>query len=43
MFAARKGLMAEMRNRGWQNAIAVSTSAAMIVLTVMMIWTSFHG
>ena len=40
MLVNRKGLMGEMRNRGWQNMIAGATSVVMIVLTVMMIWTS---
>ena len=39
----RKTLMGEMRNHGWQNAIAGSASAVMIVLTLMMLWTSIHG
>jgi NRAMP (natural resistance-associated macrophage protein)-like metal ion transporter len=39
----RKGLMGDMRNRGWQNAIAGSTSVVMIVLTTMMLWTSIRG
>ena len=39
----RKGLMGDMRNRGWQNLIAGGTSAIMIVLTVMMVWTTVHG
>ena len=39
----RKELMGEMRNRGWQNAIAGSTIVIMIVLTAMMLWTSVVG
>jgi Mn2+/Fe2+ NRAMP family transporter len=39
----RKGIMGEMRNRGWQNIVAGSTSVLMIVLTAMMVWTSIWG
>ncbi len=39
----RKGLMGFMRNRRWQNAIAGATSVVMIILTVMMLWTSLAG
>ncbi len=39
----RESLMGEMRNRGWQNAVACATSVAMIVLTAMMLWTSLAG
>jgi Mn2+/Fe2+ NRAMP family transporter len=39
----RKTLMGDMQNRGWQNVIAGSTSAVMIVLTVVMLWTSIRG
>jgi NRAMP (natural resistance-associated macrophage protein)-like metal ion transporter len=39
----RRSLMGEMRNRGWQNLVAGSTSAVMIVLTAMMIWTSIKS
>jgi Mn2+/Fe2+ NRAMP family transporter len=36
----RKSLMGEMRNGFWQNAIAWTTAAVMIVLTAMMRWSS---
>ena len=36
----RESLMGEMRNRGWQNVMAWTTAAVMIVLTAMMLWTS---
>lgn len=39
----RESLMGDQRNRWWQNAIAGATSAAMIVLTAMMLWTSLTG
>lgn len=39
----RESLMGEMRNRGWQNVIAWTTAAIMIVLTAMMLWTSIVG
>jgi NRAMP (natural resistance-associated macrophage protein)-like metal ion transporter len=39
----RKTLMGDMHNRRWQNVIAGSTSAAMIILTAMMLWTSIRG
>jgi Mn2+/Fe2+ NRAMP family transporter len=39
----RRSLMGDMRNRGWQNLVAGSTSAVMIVLTAMMIWTSIKS
>jgi Mn2+/Fe2+ NRAMP family transporter len=39
----RKSLMGEMRNRLWQNVIAWSTAAVMIVLTVMMLLTATRG
>ncbi len=39
----RKSLMGEMRNRGWQNAVAGSMSVVMLILTAMMLWTSIRG
>jgi Mn2+/Fe2+ NRAMP family transporter len=36
----RENLMGDMRNRPWQNIVAWSTSVVMIILTVMMLWTS---
>ena len=38
----RKGIMGDMKNRGWQNFIAVSTSVVMVVLTAMMVWNYFQ-
>jgi Mn2+/Fe2+ NRAMP family transporter len=39
----RESLMGDMRNRRWQNIVAWSTSIVMIVLTVMMLWTSIFS
>ncbi len=39
----RETLMGEMRNRLWQNIVAWTTAAVMIVLTAMMLWTSLAG
>jgi len=39
----RQHLMGEMRNRLWQNIVAWTTAVVMIVLTVMMLWTSLAG
>jgi len=39
----RKSLMGEMQNRYWQNIVAGAMSIVMIVLTVMMLWTSVLG
>ena len=39
----RRELMGVMRNRLWQNVIAGSMSLVMIVLTVMMLWTSIFS
>jgi NRAMP (natural resistance-associated macrophage protein)-like metal ion transporter len=39
----RRRLMGDMCNRTWQNVIAGSMSAVMIVLTVMMLWTAIAG
>jgi Mn2+/Fe2+ NRAMP family transporter len=43
MLVNRESLMGEMRNRGWQNVVACTTAAVMIVLTAMMLWTSIVG
>jgi hypothetical protein len=32
--------MGDMQNRPWQNVVAVLTSAVMIILTAMLVWTS---
>ena len=39
----RERLMGDMRNGQWANAIAWSTSIAMILLTVVMVWNSLFG
>ena len=39
----RKSLMGEMQNGYWQNIVAGAMSIVMIVLTVMMLWTSVLG
>ena len=39
----RDHVMGDMRNRQWQNVIAWSTAATMIVLTAMMVWTSISS
>jgi NRAMP (natural resistance-associated macrophage protein)-like metal ion transporter len=39
----RKTLMGDMQNRRWQNVVAISTSTVMIILTIMMVWTSIRG
>ncbi len=39
----RESLMGKLRNRPWQNIVAWSTAALMIVLTAMMLWTSIIG
>ncbi len=39
----RKGLMEDMKNGRWANLIGGSTVVIMIVLTVMMVWTSIRG
>jgi Mn2+/Fe2+ NRAMP family transporter len=36
----RTNLMGEMRNQRWQNIVAGATSVVMIVLTIMLLWTS---
>jgi Mn2+/Fe2+ NRAMP family transporter len=38
-----EALMGEYRNGFWGNAIAGTTSVVMVVLTVVMIWSSFTG
>ena len=40
----KRRLMGDMKNRGWQNVIAVSFLAAiMIALTIAMLWDSILG
>jgi Mn2+/Fe2+ NRAMP family transporter len=39
----RQRLMGDMRNRPWQNIVAWSMAAVMIVLTAMMVWNSIFG
>ena len=36
----KPGLMGEYRNRPWANAVAGGTSAIMIALTIVLVWTS---
>jgi Mn2+/Fe2+ NRAMP family transporter len=43
MLVNRESLMGEMRNHAWQNVVACSTAAVMMVLTAMMLWTSIAG
>lgn len=35
-------LMGEFRNNGWQNAVAVSSSVIMIILTAMLVWNTLR-
>jgi len=39
----RTDLMGEYKNSGTANAIAITTSVVMVILTVAMIWTSVRG
>jgi Mn2+/Fe2+ NRAMP family transporter len=39
----KTALMGPLRNGGWENAVAVTTSVVMVALTAMMIWTSVRG
>lgn len=43
MLVNKESLMGDMRNGKWANTIAVITCAVMIILTVMMVWTSVVG
>jgi Mn2+/Fe2+ NRAMP family transporter len=43
MLVNKESLMGDMRNGKWANTIAVTTCAVMIILTVMMVWTSIVG